>query len=54
MKDKISNFVFAMLFAILVFVVLEVGYIAIFKHKECITREDCHEIIDSVLTDIYD
>lgn len=53
-KDKVLAWAMAFLYALLVAVVLIIGYIAIFKHQDCITREDCHEIVDSVLTQIYD
>ena len=52
--DKVLAWAMAFLYALLVAVVLIIGYIAIFKHQDCITREDCHEIVDSVLTQIYD
>lgn len=53
-NDKVLAWAMAFLYALLVAVVLIIGYIAIFKHQDCITREDCHEIVDSVLTQIYD
>lgn len=53
-NDEFLIWAMAFLYALLVCMLLIIGYIAIFKHKECITREDCHEIIDSVLTEIYD
>ena len=52
--DKVLAWAMAFLYALLVAVVLIIGYIAIFKHQDCITREDCHEIVDSILTQIYD
>lgn len=53
-NDKVLAWAMAFLYALLVAVVLIIGYIAIFKHQDCITREDCHEIVDSILTQIYD
>ena len=56
MKDneKVMAAAFSVVLALVVFVVLIIGYIAIFKHQDCITRSECHEIVDSVLTQIYD
>jgi uncharacterized membrane protein (DUF373 family) len=52
--DKFFIWAMAFLYALLVCMVLIIGYIAIFKHQDCITRQECHEIVDSVLIQIYD
>ena len=52
--DKVLAWAMAFLYALLVAVVLIIGYIAVFKHQDCITRQECHEIVDSVLIQIYD
>lgn len=52
--DKAMAWAFSALLALLIGVVLIVGYIAIFKHQNCITRQECHEIVDSILIQIYD
>ena len=52
--DKLIVWTMAFLYALLVAVVLIIAYIAIFKHQDCITRQECHEIVDSVLIQIYD
>ena len=53
-NDKVFAWAMAFLYALLVCVVLIIGYIAIFKHRDCVTRQECYEIVDSVLTQIYD
>lgn len=53
-NDKVMAAAFSVLLALIIFVVLAIGYIAIFKHRDCVTRQECHEIVDSVLTEIYD
>ena len=53
-NDKVMAAAFSVVLALVVFVVLVTGYIAIFKHQDCITRQECHEIVDSVLIQIYD
>ena len=52
--DKFIVWTMAFLYALLVCAILIIGYIAIFKHQDCITRQECHEIVDSVLIQIYD
>ena len=52
--DKVLAWAMAFLYALLVCAILIIGYIAIFKHQDCITRQECHEIVDSVLIQIYD
>ena len=54
MKDRQFNVAFSVLMAVIVFVVLIVGYIAIFKHHDCMTRQQTRELVDSMLTEIYD
>ena len=54
MKDRQFNIAFSVLMAAIVFVVLIVGYIAIFKHHDCMTRQQTRELVDSILTEIYD
>lgn len=54
MKDRQFNVAFSVLMAVIVFVVLIVGYIAIFKHHDCMTRQHTRELVDSMLTEIYD
>jgi hypothetical protein len=39
---------------IIVFVVMIIGYIAIFKHRDCMTRQDTRELVDSMLMEVYD
>lgn len=53
-NDKVMAAAFSVVLALVVFVVLVIGYIAIFKHRDCVTRQECQEIVDSVLTEIYD
>ena len=54
MKDRQLNVAFSVLMAVIVFVVLIIGYIAIFKHHNCMTRQQTRELVDSMLTEIYD
>lgn len=54
MKDRQFNIAFSVMMAVIVFVVLLIGYIALFKHRDCMTRQDTRELVDSMLTDIYD
>lgn len=54
MKDRQFNVAFSVLMAVIVFVVLIVGYIATFKHHDCMTRQQTRELVDSMLTEIYD
>lgn len=54
MKDRQFNVAFSVLMAVIVFVVLTVGYIAIFKHHDCMTLQKTRELVDSMLTEIYD
>ena len=54
MKDRQFNIAFSVLMAAIVFVVLIVGYIAIFKHHDCMTRQQTRELVDSILTEISD
>ena len=54
MKDRQFNVAFSVLMAVIVFVVLIIGYIAIFKHHNCMTRQQTRELVDSILTEIYD
>ena len=54
MKDRQFNVSFSVLMAVIVFVVLIIGYIAIFKHHDCMTRQQTRELVDSMLTEIYD
>lgn len=51
-NDKVMAAAFSVVWALVVFVVY--GYVAIFKHRDCVTRQECHEIVDSGLTQIYD
>lgn len=53
-NDKVMAAAFSVVLAFVVLVVLVTGYVAIFKHRDCVTRQECHEIVDSVLTQIYD
>jgi hypothetical protein len=53
-NDKVMAAAFSVVLALVVFVVLVTGYVAIFKHRDCVTRSECYEIVDSVLTQIYD
>ena len=54
MKDRQFNVAFSVLMAVIVFVVLTIGYIAIFKHHNCMTRQQTRELVDSMLIEIYD
>lgn len=54
MKDRQFNVAFSVLMAVIVFVAIIVGYIAIFKHHDCMTRQQTRELVDSILTEIYD
>lgn len=54
MKDRQFNVAFSVLMAVIVFVVLIIGYIAIFKHHNCMTRQQTRELVDSMLIEIYD
>ena len=54
MKDRQFNVALSVLMAVIVFVVLIIGYIAIFKHHDCMTRQQTRELVDSMLTEIYD
>jgi heme/copper-type cytochrome/quinol oxidase subunit 2 len=54
MKDKQFNIAFSVMMTVIVLVVLIIGYIAIFKHRDCMTRQDTRELVDSMLMEIYD
>lgn len=54
MKDRQFNVAFSVLMAVIVFVVLIIGYIAIFKHHNCMTRQQTRELVDSMIIEIYD
>ena len=54
MKDRQLNIAFSVMMAVIVFVVMIIGYIAIFKHRECMTRQDTRELVDSMLMEVYD
>lgn len=53
-NDKFLIWAMAFLYALLVCMLLIIGYIAIFKHRDCITKQECYEIVDSILIQIYD
>lgn len=52
--DKQFNILFSVFVAIVVGIVLIIGYIALFKHRDCMTRQQTRELVDSMLTEIYD
>lgn len=54
MKDRQFNIAFSVMMTVIVFVVMIIGYIAIFKHHDCMTRQDTRELVDSMLMEIYD
>jgi len=54
MKDRQINIAVSVMLAVIVFVVLIIGYIAIFKHCGCMTRQDTRELVDSMLMEVYD
>lgn len=54
MKDRQFNIAFSVMMNVIVFVVMIIGYIAIFKHHDCMTRQDTRELVDSMLMEIYD
>ena len=53
-NDKVMAAAFSVVLALVMFMVLVTGYIAIFKYRDCVTRSECYEIVDSVLIQIYD
>ena len=54
MKDRQFNIAFSVMMVVIVFVVMIIGYIAIFKHHDCMTRQDTRELVDSMLMEVYD
>ena len=53
-EDKQLNILISVFVGVVVFAVLIIGYIAIFKHHDCMTRQDTRELVDSMLMEIYD
>ena len=54
MKDRQFNIAFSVMMAVILFVVMIIGYICIFKHQGCMTRQDTRELVDSMLMEVYD
>lgn len=53
-NDKQFNILFSVFVAIVVGIVLIIGYITLFKHRDCMTRQQTRELVDSMLIEIYD
>ena len=53
-EERTMSWIFAALLLLIVAVVAIIGYLAIFTHRDCVTRQECKELVDSVLTEIYD
>lgn len=59
MKDKLFDIAFSVMMAAILLVVLIIGYIAISmhrdsNHRDCMTRQDTRELVDSMLMEVYD
>jgi uncharacterized protein (UPF0333 family) len=59
MKDRQFNIAFSVMMAAILLVVLIIGYIAISmhrdsNHRDCMTRQDTRELVDSMLMEVYD
>lgn len=52
--EKKFNLALSVMLTVIVAVVLIIGYIAIFKHRDCMTRQETRELVDSILTEVYD
>lgn len=53
-EDKQLNILISVFVGVVVFAVLIIGYIAIFKQPDYMTRQETRELVDSILTEIYD
>lgn len=53
-EEKKFNLALSVMLAVIVAVVLIIGYIAIFKHRDCMTRQETRELVDSMMTEVYD
>ena len=53
-EERVISWIFAALLWLIVAVVAIIGYLAIFTHRDCVTKDECKQIVDSVLTEIYD
>lgn len=59
MMDRLIDIAFSVMMTTILLVVLIIGYIAISthrdcKHRDCMTRQDTRELVDSMLMEIYD
>ena len=54
MMDRLIDIAFSVMMAVILFVVMIIGYICIFKHRGCMTRQDTRELVDSMLMEVYD
>lgn len=53
-NEKNFNIALSVVLATIVAVVLIIGYIAIFKHRDCMTRQETRELVDSIMMELYD
>lgn len=53
-EEKKFNLALSVMLAVIVAVVLIIGYIAIFKHRDCMTRQETRELVDSMMMEVYD
>lgn len=53
-EEKKFNIALSVMLAVIVAVVLIIGYIAIFKHRDCMTRQETRELVDSMMMEVYD
>lgn len=53
-NEKKFNIALSLILTVIVAVVLIIGYIAIFKHHDCMTRQETRELVDSMMMEVYD
>lgn len=53
-EEKKFNLALSVMLTVIVAVVLIIGYIAIFKHRDCMTRQETRELVDSMMMEVYD
>lgn len=53
-NEKKFNIALSLILTVIVAVVLIIGYIAIFKHRDCMTRQETRELVDSMMMEVYD
>ena len=53
-EEQKFNLALSVMLAVIVAVVLIIGCIAIFKHRDCMTRQETRELVDSMMMEVYD